>query len=167
MVLFTPAMADDDDQAPVEALWAVNVRSGERTTLLVPAGGASLAYPVASGDGKVLAMSHVNGKAIVTLDLPTNKVASHPIEGTAAALALSPDGKQVVFELRQHLGYADIAMLDIATSKVIRLTHNGMDDRSPLFSLDGQKVVYETRDSDPVFRGKRLVVRVAWVPAVP
>jgi len=165
MVLFTPTVAEPDAEPPVEALWAINVRTGERTTLLVPAGGAALASPVASQDGKVVAVAHVNGKAIVTLDVPTNTVKSHRVGGTAAALALSPDGKRVVFELRPHLAYAEIAVLDIATSRVTQLTKNQADDRSPLFSLDGTKVYYETRDRDPVFRRKRMVVRVAWVPA--
>ncbi|MBW2454028.1 MAG: hypothetical protein JRI68_05945 [Deltaproteobacteria bacterium] len=167
MVLFTPAAAADDDEPPVEALWAINVRSGERTTLLVPAGGASLAWPVASDDGKVVAVSHLNGSAIVTLNVPTNAVKSHSVGGTASKLALSPDGKRVVFELRPKLSYAEIALLDIATSKVTQLTKNKTDDRSPLFSLDGGRIYYETRDSDPVFPRKRMVVRVAWVPATP
>ena len=61
-------------------------------------------------------------------------------------------------------GGCEIAVLDIASSKVTELTRNDSPDRFPLFSHDGKRVYFEARNVDPVFGARRAVSRIAWVP---
>src|SRR4030095_9097504 len=98
----------------------------------------------------------------VTLEMADNEVRTHPVGGAATALAFSPDGKRIVFELNAG-EYPDIAVLDVKTSKVSRLTRNDSPDRYPVFSPDGKRVYFEARNTDPVFGKKRAVSRIAWV----
>jgi len=165
LVLYTPSRSEEGEEAPRLALWAVDVFGGERVSLMVPEDGAMLVDPATSPDGKRIAASHYNADAIVTMDLAAKEVRSHPVGGKATVLSFSNDGKRIVFELedREQL---DIAMLDIASSKVTRLTKNDSPDRYPVFSPDGKRVYFEARNTDPVFGRKRAVSRVAWV-AVP
>jgi Tol biopolymer transport system component len=91
-------------------------------------------------------------------------VASYPVEGRAAALSFSSDGKRLVFERVQRGRYQEIVVLELDGGKLTALTNNDSPDRSPLFSPDGKRVYFEARNSDPVFGRKRAVVRIAWVP---
>ena len=99
------------------------------------------------------------------MDLSGKEVRTHPVGGKASALSFSHDGKRIAFEIddREH---PDIAVLDVASSKVTRLTKNDSPDRYPVFSPDGKRVYFEARNTDPVFGRKRAVSRVGWV-AVP
>jgi hypothetical protein len=159
-VLLNYAPTDDKP-----ALWAVDVQSGERVTMMVPEDGAVLGDPAVSADGQRIAAVQVDADAIVTLEMADNTVKTHPVGGVARALSFSPDGKRIVLELWQAGEDPDIAVLDVASSKVTRLTKNDSPDRFPLFSPDGKRVYFEARNTDPIFGRRRSVSRIAWVPA--
>jgi Tol biopolymer transport system component len=72
----------------------------------------------------------------------------------------------VAFELTTKGGpYPNIAIMQLATSKVTSVTENRSPDRFPLFTPDGRRVVFEARNIDPVFGRRRAVVRIASVDA--
>ncbi|MBX3185295.1 MAG: PD40 domain-containing protein [Polyangiaceae bacterium] len=54
----------------------------------------------------------------------------------------SPDGKRVAFSLWTQGGYRDIAVLDIATKKITRLTRDRAQDLQPAWSPDGSRLYF-------------------------
>jgi hypothetical protein len=159
------ALANPKGGEPSEsALWGFDVRDGKRFTLMVTKGYAALRDPASNGTTVVAV--HGAAAAIVTLDMSSNEFRSYEVGGRPNAPALSSDGKQVVFELvTKDSPYADIALLDLTSSKVTRITKNQSPDRYPAFSHDGKRILFEARNTDPVFGRKRAVVRIASVPA--
>lgn len=159
MVVMTPK-----DGEP--GLWAIQIASGQTSSLMLVEGSAPLRDPAASPDASVVAASHPTARTIVTLDVGTNQVTEHLVGGAATALSFSPDGRRLVFELKtpesRHL---EIATLTLDGSDVTLLTTNDAADRYPLFSPDGKTVFFEARDPDPVFGKKRAVARIASVAA--
>ncbi|HHH10553.1 MAG TPA: hypothetical protein ENK23_00545 [Sorangium sp.] len=142
-------------------LWALDVANGRRSSLLL-GHGAQLATPVATTDGTTVAIAHVNGNAVVVLDVENNHVRRHAVGGRPSSLAFSPDGRWLVFELLDKR-HRDIAALNVATGKLVRLTDNDAPDRFPQFSANGKRVYFEARNTDPLFGRKRAVVRIVWV----
>jgi Tol biopolymer transport system component len=70
---------------------------------------------------------------------------------TYNTLALSPDEKHVAVSMRsQGLRDLDIYVLDVASGSPTRLTSDPGDDRSPAWSPDGLRIVFE-READNVF----------------
>ena len=164
MVVFELRNASADEAS--RALWGVDVRDGAYYTLLVPKGSAWVSSPAASPDGKMVAAAHNDGDAIVSMDPVALQVRTHPVGGDASALSFSPDGSRVAFQIEtRESPYTDIAVLDLDSSQVTRLTKNQSPDRYPVFSPDGKRVFFEARNTDPVFGRRRAVVRVASVQA--
>lgn len=65
-------------------------------------------------------------------------------KGTIAGLSWHPDGKRIVYSATQTSedGDSDLYMLDVTTQKQIRLTASRGQDTSPMFSKDGNKIVF-------------------------
>jgi imidazolonepropionase-like amidohydrolase/Tol biopolymer transport system component len=92
----------------------------------------------------VFAQSPDNKKWDVTADLgPTQKIAFDTSEGTWMNLDVSPDGRQVVFDL---LG--DIYLMPIAgspaASHATRITSGPAFDMQPRFSPDGRRIAFSS-----------------------
>ena len=172
MVVFTPLSswteeATDEADTAEHGLWAIDVRTSKRRALLLVEGPAALVDPTASDDGQLAAVSHANGDAIATIEVASKALHAYPVGGRPSALSISPDGRRIAFELRLGGDLPEIAVLDRATGKVSRLTDNADSDRLPRFSADGKNVLFEARNTDPVFDGNRPVVRIASLPAPP
>ena len=56
----------------------------------------------------------------------------------------SPDGRTVVFSAWQRGGFRDIRLLHLDTMEVEELTHDRAQDTGPVFSADGQSVVFSS-----------------------
>lgn len=145
-------------------LWAIQIASGDKSSLMLDEGNATLRDPAASEDGRVVAASNPIERTIVTLDMESKQVTEHLVAGAATALSFSPDGRRLVFEL-QTPESLEIALLRLDDSEVSLLTSNDAADRYPLFSPDGTRVFFEARDTDPVFGKRRAVARIASVVA--
>jgi len=65
-------------------------------------------------------------------------------EGAYRALSLSPDGNKVAYELLDSdSGTSDIWVMDLARAGRTRLTFGARSDLNPIWSPDGERVVYE------------------------
>jgi imidazolonepropionase-like amidohydrolase/Tol biopolymer transport system component len=103
---------------------------------------ASLAVPRASTSAKATVDQQADTKKWdVNADLgPTQKVAFDTSEGTWMNVDVSPDGRQIVFDL---LG--DIYTMPVAgtgTSQATRITSGPAFDMQPRFSPDGKRVAF-------------------------
>jgi TolB protein len=59
----------------------------------------------------------------------------------------SPDGRYLIFTsgANQDLGTTwDIVRLEVGTNTLVNLTNNSLNDSSPVFSFDGQYILYST-----------------------
>jgi TolB protein len=158
-----PGEGDELAAPPSIELWSIDVGGGERASLFATDGG-TLVDPIAAPDGSRVAVGSPLDDAIVTYDTAKKELTSRTVGGRAASLAFSPDGKRVAFELRSK-GPEDIAVLEVASGAVTRLTDNRWPDRYPLFSSDGRTIYFEARSIDPVFPGRREISRIASLPA--
>lgn len=62
----------------------------------------------------------------------------------------SPDGKSLLFYM-YHDAQQDLWLLDMRTLKMKPLTHDKADDRDPLFTPDGSKVIFASDRAGEVF----------------
>jgi len=76
------------------------------------------------------------------------------------------DAAHVAFEVRGR-GGSDIAVLKVASGTYEKIVASRSEERLPLFSADGKRVLFEVRYSDPVFPRVRGVCRIASVAFEP
>jgi hypothetical protein len=130
-----------------------------RTIAYTSLEGEQLGSPAASPDGKLVALQRRSddGLHLALFDRESKKLAAHDVTGWVENPSVSPDGKLVVFERG-----GDIALYSRESGKVRALTKNAFVERYPIFSADGSRVAFETRDRDPNFpsRGVSLVASV-------
>lgn len=114
-------------------------------------------YPALSPDGSRLAAVEIlenGGCALVILDADSGEIESRTelrsdtaIRETAAYPSWSPDGKRLVFSVRND-GGRRIAEWDIETQKITDLTETTYHTvKTPVYSLDGQWVFYSSNES--------------------
>ena len=75
------------------------------------------------------------------------------IDGTNIQIAhprISPEGKRVVFSIKDTNGYTDLVLFDEDTSKFVRLTNDRYNDIHPAWHPGGGKIVY-TSDKSGVY----------------
>ncbi len=70
--------------------------------------------------------------------------------------AFSPDGSQMAF-VRQEGGDNEIWVMDPDGTNPVQLTDNTVHDARPVFSPDGEKIVYTRRDPNTTDRSLRLL----------
>jgi Tol biopolymer transport system component len=77
------------------------------------------------------------GKELATLGEP----------GQYGQIALSPDDRRVVAEMADASGQFDLWLIDVARGVPSRLTTDPGDDRDPVWSPDGQELIYSSNAS--------------------
>ena len=83
-----------------------------------------------------------SGASIWVLDTRTGKrEKAYEGGGTASAPAWSPDGRRLAIRL-SRAGNHDIYIIDIASSRLIRLTRHPAIDTEPAWSPDGRNLVF-------------------------
>ncbi len=131
-------------------------RSKERLKTLVESGRSSdfEAFHIFSSkidvshDGR-LAFSSKSGEndALYIYDIETEEIIRkyewNNIVGVSDPV-FSPDGQQIAFSGLGFNGSKDLFMLQLKSEKVIQLTNDLYEDRSPSFSPDGKKLVYSS-----------------------
>ena len=106
-------------------------------------------HPIWSRDGKLLVFtqSHASGKDsnIFVADLATGaltNITPHEGEQIWEAVAISPDGKHALATSDAANGYANVALIDIASKKPEFLTHEKWEITPADFTHDGRAVVW-------------------------
>lgn len=88
--------------------------------------------------------------------------------GPCSSPSLSPDGLHVAFQWLDERGNdEEVGVVAVGGGEARRLTDNDHRDRYPQFSHDGKRIYFESMADDPVFRGRRMVSRIASVPFEP
>ncbi|WP_437650212.1 hypothetical protein [Sorangium sp. So ce362] len=159
MFIYVPDASKDD----VRHLAVVDVSkqplSIERPFRAKP--GEDLRNPAASKDGtKVVCVVDGDEPGIAVIDATTWRRKVYAAPGGASWPTFSPDAARVAFEAR-GAGGTDIAVLALATGEVKKLTVGSAQERTPWFSEDGKRVLFEVRYRDPVFPQKRSLSRIA------
>jgi hypothetical protein len=129
----------------------------------------TLQTPSASRDGKQITWVEEGGEqGIAVIDTATWTRRLYPVPGGAAWPTFSPDGTHVVFETGGATSTSvDIGVLSLPSGAVKKVVEGKSEKRLPLFSADGQRVVFEVRYHDPVFPRARAVSRIASVAFEP
>ncbi|WP_437491456.1 hypothetical protein WME75_15660 [Sorangium sp. So ce1014] len=159
MFIYVPDASEDD----VRHLAVVDVTkqplSIERPFRAKP--GEDLRNPAASKDGtKIVCVVDGDEPGIAVIDATTWRRKVYAAPGGASWPTFSPDAARVAFEAR-GAGGTDIAVLALATGEVKKLTVGSAQERTPWFSEDGKRVLFEVRYRDPVFPQKRSLSRIA------
>lgn len=116
---------------------------------LFPADGVDRTYPSLSPDGKQLAFIQDRNKLMV-MDMKTKQVRqltdgstyAHRSKGFKALW--SPDSKWIAISYIQpeHDPYGDIAIIDVASGKLTKVTETGYFDDDPRWVLDGNALLF-------------------------
>ena len=64
-------------------------------------------------------------------------------EGTTLSFDLSPDGRSIVLSGNRG-GFLDLYLLSLQTGRLEALTHDPFGDSEPVFTPDGQSIVFVT-----------------------
>jgi hypothetical protein len=123
--------------------------------------------PSVSSDGKLVAWALARGApGVAIVDTAAWAQRVYPIEAGASWPSFSPDAAHVVFEIG-GAGGTDVAVLTLASGVVRKVVESKVQERLPLFSADGKRVIFEVRYQDPVFPQVRGISRVASVAFEP
>ncbi len=126
-----------------------------------------IGMPAASRDGATIVCGERgNESGLAVFDTATWGHKLFPV-GWVDWPKVSPDGKYAVFETRGERGRSAAAVVTLATGALKKLPEVGANVRQPTFSADGKRVVFEVRDTDPVFPRARGLSRIASVTFEP
>jgi Tol biopolymer transport system component len=78
------------------------------------------------------------------LDREGNRLGTLGDPGRYSQIALSPDGRRVAVEVKDADGRFDIWLIDVARGVASRLTSDPANERDPVWSPDGQEVVFSS-----------------------
>lgn len=142
-----------------------NLKTHEEVTIGRYAKTDGFASPVASPNGKLIAVQHAafeRGENVLALiDTTTGELTDVPRAASGAWPAFSPDGSLVVYT--EH---DDLRLLKVKDRSVESLTENPMLEQNPIFSADGKSIFFEVLDKDPV-ASRRHVQLVASIEVAP
>lgn len=107
------------------------------------------AYPLYSPDGKSIAFIQDRDKLMI-MDVASKSIRQLTDGSTYAyrdggfEYSWSPDSKWIVMETlgNHHDPYSDIALINVASGEMTRLTNSGYTDQRPRFVMEGNAVVY-------------------------
>jgi len=113
--------------------------------------GWRVAYPDVSPDGRRVAFT-VNGAGTRHLmvadvrDVPgtAEVLVRSPRFGQAYTPRWSPDGRRIAFSLWRRGGYRDIAIVDVASGEVERVTRDRAMDTGPAWAPDGETLYFSS-----------------------
>ncbi|MBI4376005.1 MAG: PD40 domain-containing protein [Elusimicrobia bacterium] len=109
-----------------------------------------------SPDGRTLAFSGTKNHrdAIVFYDLVEGRLDRRTLDGfmTISQPQFSPDGARVVFSGMKE-GFTDLYLYQRDSGRIERLTDDPHDDQMPVFTPDGQAVIYSAEILDPLSAG--------------
>lgn len=116
---------------------------------LFPNDGVDRTRPVISPDGKQLAFIQDRNNLMV-MDLKSKKVrrltdgSTHAHRNKGFRAHWSPDSRWIAIEYiqPQHDPYGDIAVIEVATGKLTKITETGYFDESPRWVLDGKALLF-------------------------
>lgn len=118
---------------------------------LFPNDGKDRTCPVISPDGKKLAFILDRNKLMV-MDLKSKKVKQLTDESSAARRTKgfqanwSPDSRWIAFDYTEphHDPYGDIAIVNVETGKLTKITATGYFDENPHWALDGNAIIFNS-----------------------
>jgi len=143
-------------------LWSIDLKTGQKASVVEAEGRTVLTSPTATPDGKRIAVSRFHAGVVAVVDVAGPTLKPYPVEGKATALTMSPDGRFVAYELRVEGKRAkELGLLDTESGKAVALTETPFSERFPAFSPDGTRLYFEVRTDDPVFAGRRELIRIA------
>lgn len=116
--------------------------------LMFPEDGVERGYPSISPDGKK--MAYVEDRRILkVMDLASGAIKTYDDKITnyrtgGFGVAWSPDSKWLTTEIMNpmHDPYGDIAIINVDNGEFISLTNTGYFDQQPVFSADGNAVIF-------------------------
>jgi len=127
------------DESPEEEIWLYHLDRGQRTKLTSHESTKS-GY-IWSRDSKKLAYSAANSLFLV--DAETGEVAALQNQpGGHTLYEFSPDGKWLLFGMRDGDGNADLYLYNIAEKKLSDVTPNPFRDMNGAFTPDGKQIVF-------------------------
>src|SRR5262249_22185652 len=86
---------------------------------------------------------------IYSIDVATNSatnLTAHPGKVVNNGSAVSRDGKQILFTSNAKTGYNNVALLDVATKKVVWVTNTQWEAEAGVFSPDGSRFSYSINE---------------------
>lgn len=103
------------------------------------------------GQGKTLALA---GRMVAIASLPT--LAAPLAAGESEQIlvvkdqypSISPDGKRMVFESNRAGEHHQIFLMDLETRDIVQLTHDFMPSETPVWSPDGEHILFAHKVAD-------------------
>ena len=115
----------------------------------------------AAGEKAVAVHAGSPANRLVWMDRQGRDLSQVGPTGDIATVALSPDGSSVAFSLRDpRLGTGDIGIYDLARNTTRRFTADRGAENSPLWSADGQSIVYAADRRGPPHLHARTISSV-------
>jgi serine/threonine protein kinase len=125
-----------------------SARAGDRPLRVaesVPVGAPPGYAPIAVSTNGLLAFSstHLHGRELVWLDRAGRRLGNLSVAGDYSTPDLSPDEKRVAVSMREgSKADTDIWLFDSARAAWSRFTFDPSNDRAPLWSPDGARILY-------------------------
>lgn len=142
-----------------------NLKTHEEITLGRFRDSDGFSAPVASPDGRLIAVQHATmergSNVLALIDTRTGELTDVTEARSGAWPAFSPDGSLVVYT--EH---DDLRLLRVKDRKVEPITENPLLEQNPMFSPDGKLIYFEVLDRDPVDQ-RRHVQIIASVEVAP
>jgi len=66
----------------------------------------------------------------------------------------SIDGKKIVFQAVDQKGFSDLFVYDVTTDSLLRLTNDYYDDKEPIFSEDGTRIIFSSDRTSGIYEKK-------------
>jgi TolB protein len=135
------------------SIWKMRADGGQKTLL---ARGATLSVPAWSPDGRRIAYAGVNSQIwVMNADGSRKHGLTRTASGTGVdwAPAWSPDGRRLAYESNVGTGPRDLTneiwVIGADGSHPVRLTHNALNDNRPVWSPDGNWILFSSPRPHP------------------